>query len=160
MLQLSDNMDVSLTINGTTFTFAEGEVKKISSKISTNVELMSITGAGPATGYLYDYEGPVKTITISGVLFETAISRIAGYSITSIVEQKQWLESLANGLQTPITFSSNYESISISGKISPPAPYQGDPTNTTAFVQDISFDELEGFVNELPFSMTFIVGQA
>jgi hypothetical protein len=152
--------DISLAVGGVTFTFAEGEVKKISSKINTQVEAMAISGAGPATAYLYDYEGSVKTITITGVLFSTGTSRISGYSIDTIIEQKQWLESLANGIQSAITFTSNYESLSISQSAGATPPYQGAFATTKVFVQDMSFDEFEGNVEELPFSMTFIVGQA
>ena len=152
--------DVALTVNGTTFTFAEGEVKKISSKINANTEQQEISGTGPSSAYTFDFQGAVKTITISGILFDTDTTRVSGYSINSIVEQKQWLESLVNGVQGAITFTSNYESLSVISSVSPVAPYQGAFGYTYVRVQDMGFDEFEGLVEELAFSITFIVGQA
>lgn len=151
--------DVALTTNGVTFTFAEGEVKKISSKISANTEQQEISGTGPSSAYTYDFQGATKTITITGILFDTDTTRVSGYSIDTIIEQKQWLESLVNGTQLPITFTSNYETLSIISATSPVAPYQGAFGNTLVKVQDMSFDEFEGLVEELAFSITFIVGQ-
>jgi len=151
---------VTLTTNGTTFTFAEGEVKKISSKINANTETQEISGTGPATAYTYDYQGAVKTITISGVLFETDTTRISGYTITSILDQKQWLESIVSGTQNAITFTSNYETMSSLSATGAIAPFLSSADYTYVKVQDMSFDEFEGLVEELAFSITFIVGQA
>jgi len=151
--------DITITTSdGTKFTFAEGEVKQISSKITTNIEAMAISGTGASTAYLYDYEGGAKTITLSGILFETGTSRISGYSVDTIIEQKQWLESLCNGTQLPFTFTSNYESLSVLSASGPTPPYKGGFTNTKCMVQNLNFDEYEARVEELKFSLTITVG--
>lgn len=152
--------DISLTTtSGVTFTFAEGEVKTIKSKIDTNIENMEISGTGPASSYLYDYNGCRKEISITGHLFTTATSRVSGYSIDTAIEQKQWLESLANGIQQPITFTSNYESLSILSSAGPTPPYQGSFTNTKVMVSNMDFTEVDGEVEIIAFSITFVVGQ-
>lgn len=153
--------DISITTSGgTTFTFAEGEVKTISSKIVSNIESQELPTTGPSGAYVFDYQGPIKTINIKGILFATGTSRVSGYSIDSIIEQKQWLESLINGTQQALTFTSNYETLSVLGSTSVTAPYQGSFTYTKCYVQDMSFDEFEALVEELSFSITLIVGQA
>jgi hypothetical protein len=151
--------DISLTMNSKTFTFASGEVKRIASSISTGIENNTISASGPSASYTYDYEGVAKTISISGILFETGISRVSGYSIDKIVEQKQWLESLANGAQGPITFTSNYESLSVLSVAGATAPYQASFTYTYVKIGSLTFEEIEGNVEELKFSIQMTVGQ-
>lgn len=149
--------DISLTVDGVKFTFAEGEVKKTTSNIDTNLDVMAMSGFGPSFAYGFDYEGVNKTITISGSLFATGTTRISGYSIDTAIEQKQWLESLANGYQNPITFTSNYETLSVHSNLSATAPYQASFTNTTVKVKSMSFDEQDGLTGEISFSITFEV---
>lgn len=150
--------DVTLTVNGLTFTFNEGDVQKVSCKITTFIDQQEVSSLGPANAYLYDYDGVTKTISISGVLTLAATTRIAGYTITTIYSQKQWLESLANGQQTLITFTSTYDSQSVTDNTGI-APFQGGFTSTYVMVQDMSFDETAGDPSELPFNITFKVGQ-
>jgi len=150
--------DISLTMNGIKFTFAEGECDEISSNITTDIENEKMSASGPMRALNYDYNGVAKTITIKGVLFETPLTRVAGYSITSVIEQKQWLESLANGSQTPITFTSNYETSSVieAGGV---APYQGSFAYTKCMITSITFRENAGEPDRLSFEISFAVGE-
>lgn len=149
--------DISFSVNGVTFTFQEGEVEKISSKITSNIEPEAIPSLGPLATYFADYNGPIKTITITGSLFESATTRVTGYSVNTIIEQKEWLESMINGAQTTITFTSNYESLTISSINGATAPYLGSFGYTKGFIQDIGFDETIGEVGILPFTITLVV---
>jgi hypothetical protein len=151
-------MAVTITSGGTTFTFNDGDVKKITSSIGSKAEQQEIASTGPLQTYLYDYDGCLKTITISGYLTPASSTRVSGYSIDAIVEQKQWLESLVNGAQTTITFVSDFESLSVLGSTSPTAPYKGSFGYTTGMIQDMSFTQSEGDPNRLQFSITILVG--
>jgi hypothetical protein len=150
--------DISLTAGGYTFTFAEGEVSNIRSRIDSGVEEQPISATGPASAYTYDYEGCNKIITINGVLFETTSSRVDGYSINTIIEQKQWLESLANGSQSNITFTSNYETQSVLYSASATPPYLGSFTSTNVKVKSLNFSETIGEVNKVDFEIVLNVG--
>lgn len=149
--------DISFTVDGKTFTFQEGEVEKISSKITSNIEPEAIPSLGPLSAYFTDYNGPIKTITITGVLMDTTYTRVAGYSVNTIIEQKQWLESMINGAQTSVTFTSNYETTTIISVLSATPPYLGGFGYTKGFIQDISFDETIGETGILNFSITLVV---
>jgi len=150
--------DISLTVNGLTFTFAEGEVKATDVEVTTNIENNPVSSSGPGAAYNYDNNGCSKTITLTGILFATGTSRIVGYSIDTIVEQTQWLESLCNGVQPNIIFTSNYASTTPYVITSAIAPYQSSFVNTLCRVQSFKHRELEGIVNELEFTLKLVVG--
>jgi len=150
--------DISFTVNGKVFTFAEGECEKITSTISSDCTSEKLPGAGPMNNYLNDYDGSDKTINITGTLFETVSSRVSGYSVNTIIEQKQWLESLINGMQKAITFTSNYETLTILNSSSETPPYQGSFTYTKGYIKSITFSEYMGQVNKLDFTISIIVG--
>jgi hypothetical protein len=150
--------DISLTTGGYTFTFAEGEVNKIRSNIDSGIESQKISATGPGSSYVYDYEGCEKIITISGQLIETSTTRVTGYSINTIIEQKQWLESLANGAQGIIELTSNYEEQSVLYSASATAPYLGSFTSTYCKVKSLNFEETMGEVNKVDFELVLYVG--
>lgn len=150
--------DISFTVDGTTFTFAEGEVKQIQSSIETDAQQERLSSSPAMSAQLFDFSGVLKTIRLSGVLFETTASRISGYSINTIVEQKQWLESLLNGTQDSIEFSSNYESLTPLQKSGATAPYKSAFTSTKCIIANLNFSEIEGKTSELAFNITLYVG--
>ena len=147
-----------LTTGGYTFTFQNGDVTKITSKIVTNIEVTSISGFGPLGGYIYDYEGVTKQIAISGRLTVASSTRVSGYSVTAILTQKQWLESVANGIQGAIEFDSNYESQSVLSSSSPTAPFLGSFSTTYCKIASLEFNEEEANPDMLPFTMVLEVG--
>jgi hypothetical protein len=152
--------DVSLTTNnGYVFTFANGEVEDIKSNLQADLTYVSKAKTGPMSNVTYDYTGVKKILTVRGILVSTTTSRVSGYSINTAVEQKQWLESLVNGNQKAIKFTSNYESLSVLSKLGATAPYESAFTNTYVRIQNISFSEKNGLVDQIPFTMSLIVSQ-
>jgi hypothetical protein len=151
----------TLTVGGITFTFNDGDCKKVDEDIQSEMENATVGGKGPMGSTNYDYTGVIKLITITGFLTEAASTRVSGgYTITSILAQKQWLESLVNGQQTAVTFTSTYSTQSVLGTTGASAPYKGSFTSTKAFVQKAKFTEVEGKPSVLEFSLTLQVGNA
>lgn len=151
--------NVTLIVGGTTFTFQDGDVHKISSSIQSMAEQNAVATSGPMGAYLYDYDGVTKTITLTGAFTTATVTRISGYTITGIGQQKAWIESLINGSQTEITFTSNYETISVSSSSSPTPPYKGAFANTKCIIQSFEVHEEQGNPNRLPFTLILMVGQ-
>lgn len=142
--------DVTFTNpSGTVFTFAQGEVNSVGSKIAPDIEQTPLPGGGPSLAFVFDFNGPGKIITIIGQLFLTSASRTDTGSVTTILEQKQWLEQNINGLQTATAFTSTYEGQTFDGS---------SFVSTTAVQGNISFDEEAGNPEELKFTMNFLVG--
>ena len=109
--------DVTITdSSGNVFTFADGELDSVRSSTRGDIEVTAFPGTGPANALGFDFNGVLKTISIPGKLFETTTSRVNTSSITTILEQKQFLEKTLNGRQTSSTFTSNYESQTYDGE--------------------------------------------
>ena len=134
---------------GTTFTFAFGEVDKVRSQIAADVEQTAFPGGGPSNAFNFDFSGPLKIINLTGVLFETSASRTDSGSVTTILEQKQWLEQNISGLQTSTTFTSTYDTQTFDGS---------SFTNTTIMFGQMEFNEEAGNPELLPFTMQLLVG--
>lgn len=143
---------VNVTItnsSGTTFTFADGEVKSVKSQLNPDIELNPLPGSGPAAAFAFDFNGVVKTISLRGVLFETDTSRTDSGSTTTILEQKQFLEQSLDGFQTSTNFTSNYESQTFNGS---------SFVQTKVFMGVTDFEEVEGDPERLMFNINLIVG--
>lgn len=151
--------NVTLTVNGITFTFQDGDVNSCKSSIMSNIENSMITGMGPMGAYNYDYEGCSKTIDVSGTITVADTDRTSSGTCKTILAQKQWLESLINGIQGLITFTSNYETQTVDITTGAVSPNQAHFTNTTCKVDSMSFDEEGGSPLQLPFRMTVKIGQ-
>ena len=151
--------DLTLTVGAYTFTFNDGDVDRIQETITPAPEPTQISGTGPKGTYIYDYEGVIKTITISGYLTNSGVTRIPTYSIDTIYEQKQWLESLANGAQVSITLASTYATQSVYTSIGPTPPFISTFSSTTCMCSGMNFYEMSGDPLRLKFDMQFIVGQ-
>ncbi len=143
--------DVTLTgQDDATFTFAQGEIVKVKSTTAAEVEVNALPGSGPSSAIGFDFNGVLKLITISGVLFETSSSRVDTSSVTTILEQKQWIEKQFNGLQLPKGFTSNYES----------QTFNGDTfVATKVFKGRFEVNETEGSPEALPITITLLVGE-
>lgn len=149
---------VSFTTKGITFTFQDSDVNKVVSSISTGIENTEITQSGPMGSYNYDFEGVKKTITLNGQLTEADTSRTSSGTVTTILLQKQWLESLANGEQGNIEFDSTYESQSVLNAQSASSPLLASFTSTKVMVDSINFTENQGEVEQLQFQIVLLVG--
>ena len=134
---------------GTTFTFAAGEVNQVRAQVAADVEQTAFPGSGPISAFNFDFNGPLKIITISGQLALAASTRTDAGSVTTILEQKQWLEENINGSQTSTAFTSTYEGQTFDG-----SSYQ----STTVMVGQVDFSENSGNPLELPFTMQLLVG--
>lgn len=135
--------------SGVTFTFQQGDTDRVRSVITANPDQLSIPGSGPGAAFLFDFEGPIKAIEISGELTEASTSRTSSGTTTTILQQKQWLEENLNGLQVATNFTSTYETQSYDGS---------SFTQTKIMWGQMSFEEIAGDPEALPFTATLLVG--
>lgn len=135
--------------SGVTFTFEDGEIETVSSDITAQPDVMPMPGSAPANTFIIDLGGAEKNISIKGVLIESASTRTDSGTVTTILQQKQWLEALIDGAQSTAQFTSNYESETYGGS---------SFTNTMVVVTRITFDENAGDPGRLPFTMSMKVG--
>ena len=150
--------DTSLTVGGYTFTFQSGDIDFVESDIASSVESTKITKTGSMGTLNYDFDGVLKTITIQGVLTPAATTRVSGYSVTSVLSQKQWLESLINGNQGLIELTDDYESQSVLSDSGATPPFLGSFTSTKCKNGNIKFRRERGLVNRLKFTLILVVG--
>ena len=142
--------DVTLVGNdGVVFTFAEGEVERVSSRMESGNEIQRLFGQGPAGNFVFDSSGPQKVVSIRGQLFETVATRTSVGTTTSILQQKQWLEKQINGNQAVRSFTSNYESETWNGSEFVP---------TKVVVGLFEFNEESGRPSDAEFTIQFLVG--
>jgi len=154
-------MTVSLTVDGTTFTFEDDEIDSIESNTTQAPDNISIVGTGAMGGYTYNYDGAKKTITVVGSLRDVTTTRVASYSINTAIEQKQWLESVFNGQTDKITFVSDYETLTPYTSSGATPPYKSAFTYTKAIGGSIRFRQTSfniGNDNLLQFNITLVVG--
>ena len=145
-----------------TFTFQDGNVNKLKSEIISAPDVQPLPIANVMQNFAYDFEGVSKIITMSGRLTAATSTRVTGgFTITSILQQKRWLESLHDGFQQGIKITSAYESQSSYDKNTTSyAPYLTNinETNTNnitvGYIVKLDFDEEEANPNSLLFTMT------
>lgn len=152
--------DTTFVVDGVTYTFDKGQVKSIRSEITVNLDNESLAISGPMQAMLFDFEGALKKITIDGVIIAATTTRTSLGTTTTILSQKQWLESILNGNQSLITFSSTYEAKSVTTSRTPTS---GDPklatfANTKVMASIIEFTNEGGNPNALPFKIVLFVG--
>ena len=135
--------------SGVTFTFAQGEIEKVRSGTGADIDQTALPAAGPSEAFLFDFEGVKKVIQINGALFETTTTRTSSGVTKTILEQKQWLEQNLNGAQTAVNFTSTYETQTFDGS---------SFEQTQVMWGNIEFEENAGDPEELPFSLTLLVG--
>lgn len=150
----------TLAVGGITFTFSEGDVDSVKSVIEGRAETSEISGTGPMGAQNYDYDGVTKTITVTGRLTLAASTRTSSGTVTTILAQKQWLESVLNGAQNAITFTSTFETQSVSQASGATPPYQAAFVSTLAMKSRIDFTEVQGNPSMLSFTMILQVGNA
>ena len=152
-------VNITLLVNEITFTFQNGDVSSCKGAPSSELDNSMISGMGPMGAWNYDYNGSGKSINISGVLTPSDTTRTSTGIVNTILAQKQWLESLINGQQKPITITSKYESNSVNTTSGATSPQQADFESTDCVVNSISFEEEAGNPHQLPFNMTMAVGE-
>lgn len=155
-------MTVSLTVDGTTFTFDDDEIDAIKSETTHSPDQVSIVSTGAMGSYAYNYDGAKKIIRIRGSLKDSSSTRIVGASINTIIEQKQWLESTFHGTSDKVTFVSDYESTTPKSTTSVITPYKSSFVVTRGILSSFRFTQNSfniGNDNLLPFTLTLVVGQ-
>ena len=145
-----------------TFTFADGEVNSVSSRTTATPDADPMPMSSPGQALIFDFNGALKTITVTGILFETTVSRVSGGTVQTIAQQKRWLETLLDGSQLSVQFNSNYEKYTFAGDGSNVGHVDsfvaGTGTQTKVVVTDITFEEREGSPNDMPFTMRMVAG--
>ena len=152
-------MTVALTKNGITFTFLDWEIDRVKATLLQSPDNTPITSTGPMGSYIYNYDGATKSITVTGYLQLASTTRTSTGTITSIADQCKWLEGLFCGSSQGITFTSTYNTQSPDYETGAVSPFPAHYTNTTVIGGMFEHDEINGFVNELAYTLTLIVGQ-
>lgn len=152
--------------NGEIFTFKDGMVDKISSTIITEIDENIIPQSGPMSNLGIDINGVIKSITITGNLFDADSTVLSTQDIRDKEVMKFWLEALQNGNQSAVSFSSNYEYSSVSGNgtititdsiSGATITLRASFASTKVYVKQITFDEEEANPSLIPFSITLWV---
>jgi len=150
----------TLIAGGVTFTFNEGDVDAVETTIQADPQNTELAGTGPANSPGYDYGSVKKTIQIKGRLTQADTSRTSSGTVTTIDNQKQWLESILNGVQVSIKFTSTYDEFSVLGQAGATPPYQSAFGDTYVFIKSMSFNEKEGRIADLPFTLVLEVASS
>lgn len=134
--------------DGVTFTFNDGDVSEIRTRIATELDYDAMPSSLALYSLLYDFNGVTKIITLSGGLTNTGSNRLTVGSAITIDEQRKYIESCLDGLQSTAIFRSNYTS-----------SYNGsDFEDSPIMFSTIEFNERTNEPNILFFTITLFVG--
>jgi hypothetical protein len=156
------------------YTFPAGSIDSIKTTISSGVETNDSSTTGPAFVQGSQMDGAKKTITISGRLIDnpsaSVITTTSGTppNIRSKEVQKLWLEALPNGMQiAPLEFYSYLNQKSIETGVSTTTfvdsvsganvEIQGSFVTTKVYIDSFTYDEEEGNVESIFFTLTLTV---
>jgi len=151
-------MNVTLTVSGIIFTFLDEEVDSVRSRTTQSPDNVTITGTGAMGSYLFNYEGATKTIIVSGRLLTASTTRTSIGTVKTIAAQKKWIEGIFAGQSNAVTFSSDFEDETPDVVTGFALPYVMHYATTTVIGGAIDFEQIAGEINELPFTMTLVVG--
>jgi len=125
---------------GVTFTFDDGEVETIEVDKEARLDENPTPASDSDQAYILDFNGCLKTITITGVLFETTSTRTSTGTTTSIADQIAWFEAIINGSQSGSILNTNHQS------------------NKTIFLRKLHYEEIAGNPTKLPFRIDAVEG--
>jgi len=151
--------DTQIKVGSYIFTFQPSDIDSVEEVIGADIQNIKIASSAPAQALNYDYNGTEKTIVITGRLHTADTTRVAGYSVTTKIAQKQWLESLINGAQGDIELEDDYAGQTAYTKAGATPPYLTTFTSTFAKAGNIRFRRDNGKPNEIPFTISLFVGQ-
>ena len=143
---------VAVTIknsSGVKFTFSDGEVSNVDATIEGEIDQTKLPGSGPSATLVFDFAGAAKKIQLRGRLIDDGTNHLDSGSAITILEQKQFLEKIIDGIQTPQEFTSDFESKSFNGATG---------INTKVSINSMSFRQEEANPDALPFDITLLVG--
>lgn len=130
-----------ITNGSVTFTFQDGDVDSVTVNKNGNLDENPIPASDSNNAFIIDFNGVIKTITVSGFITEAATSRTDVGTTTSIEDQSAWLLDLVDGLQTGYTFSSTYQ------------------TNKTVYCRRVNIVEKSGDALRVSFNIEFVEGE-
>jgi len=135
-------------LGGVTFTFNDGDVENIQSRLAANLDFDSMPLSTPDAAMLYDMNGVNKIISISGRLSNSGSTRTNTGTTTTIDEQRKWIEQNLNGNQNSGLFISNYTST-----------WDGTQwINSLFYIATVTWNEQTGDPSNLPFTIDLYVG--
>jgi hypothetical protein len=123
-----------------TFTFADGDCETVVVKKNGNLDENPLPASDSNYAFVIDFNGVLKTITLSGFITEALTTRTDIGTTTTIEAQQDWLLALVNGSQTGYTFSSTYQ------------------TGKTVYCRNVQFTEKSGDPNRVSFVIDFVEG--
>lgn len=123
-----------------TFEFQDGDASKVTIVKQAHLDENPTPASDSDDAFVIDFNGVLKTITVTGQLTDATTTRTDTGSVLTIEEQINWLEALVDGAQAGYLFNSTYQ------------------TNKKVFCRKVTFDEECGKVNESPFTIEFVEG--
>ena len=127
--------------NGTkTFTFELGDVENVKINKVGQLDVNPMPASDSDFAFVIDFNGVLKTITISGAISESSTTRVNDETVKTIAEQIDWLLTLVDGTQSGYTFNSTFQA------------------NKTVYCKKIEFNEEQGLVTKAPFTIEFVEG--
>ena len=126
--------------DGVTFTFQDGDISSVDIKKNAQLDTNPLPGQNTDQAFVLDFNGSLKTITVSGRITDALTTRTSSGTTTTIEQQIAWLEELVDGGQTGYTFNSTFQ------------------TNKTVFVNSVTFGEIAGEANLVEFNMEMVEG--
>jgi len=129
----------TITKDGVIFTFQDGDVADVVVNKAGNLDENSMPASDSEYAFVVDFNGVLKTITLSGKLTLAATTRTSTGTVKTVEEQMDWLITLVNGAQTGYTFNSTYQ------------------TGKTVYARKVNFRELAGEL-DVPFTIELVEG--
>jgi hypothetical protein len=125
-----------------TFTFDDGEVETIEVQKQGRLDENTMPVSDSDGTFILDFQGVMKTIRLSGFLFDTTDtgSRTSTGTTVTIEDQATWLQNLVNGAQSGYTFNSSYQ------------------TNKKVYCRNFQFTEKAGDVARVAFVLELVEG--
>lgn len=165
----ADDKQVKLIINDRshTFTFEPKHIDSVSEKYDVGPNKTRTPAAGPMANIGNDFNGISKRVVINGELIDTEETVLTGNNapvITDKLMMKYYLESLADGIQTPFTFESYLSEYSLESSGGTTTIYgkeiPGTWVPTEGYIDGLSFDTQEAENQKIMFDMTIWVAGA
>lgn len=130
----------TITKDGVTFTFQDGDVEDINIKKNGNLDENPMPVSDSDMAFVMDFNGVLKTITLTGKVTVADTTRTDSGTTKTIEEQIDWLLDLVDGVQGGYTLSTTYQ------------------TSKTVYCRSVSFKEKAGEGNFSIFTMEFVEG--
>lgn len=155
--------------NGQIFTFPEEFIEQDDEKYDVGPSKLRTPASGPMANIGNDFQGVSKRIVVSGTFYRvepnkpSVITGSGAPTIRDPILMKYWLESLADGTQTPVKWSSYLSEYSlqsgggtttIDGKSIP-----GQFTKTEGYIDGLGFGEKDN-PDRISFNFTIWVADS